>query len=116
MEEKLALCRAMAESGRGLLQTVPMFLDPKQQLANIEELGELSRQTGGACSLAPILVMPMSDLWQRSREALETQRARGADAGARLRRAAGSMATVRTSVDTGRPSLASTRGSYWSAP
>ena len=46
MREKIALCKAMAKSGRGVLQTVPYFIDIEQQLANIEELGELSLASG----------------------------------------------------------------------
>ncbi len=79
MREKIALCKAMAKSGRGVLQTVPYFIDLEQQLANIEELGELSLASGVTCSIAPIIYSPVApDAWKRSVAKLEEQRARGA--------------------------------------
>jgi N-acyl-D-aspartate/D-glutamate deacylase len=73
--EKLALCRAMAKSGRGVLQTVPYFIDLEEQLRNIEELGRLSRGSGVLCSLAPIVSSPVAgDAWRRSLAALERER------------------------------------------
>jgi N-acyl-D-amino-acid deacylase len=79
MREKIALCRAMARSGRGVLQTVPYFIDIEQQLANIEELGDLSLASGVICSIAPIVHSPLApDNWKRSLAKLEEQRARGA--------------------------------------
>ncbi len=79
MREKIALCRAMAKSGRGVLQTVPFFIDIEQQLANIEELGDLSLASGVMCSIAPIIYSPVApDGWKRSVAKLEDQRARGA--------------------------------------
>ena len=79
--EKTALCRAMAKSGRGVLQTVPYFIDVEEQLKNIAELGRLSRASGVLCSLAPIVSSPVSgDAWRRSLAALEKER----DSGARV--------------------------------
>jgi len=79
MREKLALCKAMAKSGRGTLQTVPFFIDPEQQLKNIEELGELSLATGIFCTIAPIVYSPAQpDNYKRNLDKLDQQRARGA--------------------------------------
>ena len=79
MREKIALCRAMAKSGRGVLQTVPYFIDIEQQLANIEELGDLSLASGVTCSIAPIIYSPVEpENWRRSLAKLEAQRDRGA--------------------------------------
>jgi len=79
MREKIALCQAMAKSGRGVLQTVPYFIDIEQQLANIEELGELSLASGVMCSIAPITYSPVApDNWKRSLAKLEEQQRRGA--------------------------------------
>ncbi len=76
--EKLALCQAMAKSGRGVLQTVPYFIDLEQQLENIKELGRLSRGSGVLCSLAPIVSSPVNaDAWKRSLAALEAERELG---------------------------------------
>jgi N-acyl-D-aspartate/D-glutamate deacylase len=73
--EKTALCQAMAKSGRGVLQTVPYFIDIEEQLKNIAELGRLSRASGVLCSLAPIVSSPVSgDAWRRSLKALEAER------------------------------------------
>ena len=75
MREKIALCQAMAKSGRGVLQTVPYFIDIEEQLKNIAELGRLSRASGVLCSLAPIVSSPVSgDAWRRSLKALEAER------------------------------------------
>lgn len=79
MREKIALCTAMAKSGRGTLQTVPYFLDPEQQLHNIEELAELSLASGVFCTIAPIIYSPAApDLYKRNLAKLDEQRARGA--------------------------------------
>jgi N-acyl-D-aspartate/D-glutamate deacylase len=79
MREKIALCKAMAKSGRGVLQTVPYFIDIEQQLANIEELGDLSLASGVTCSIAPIIHSPLApENWKRSVAKLEAQRDRGA--------------------------------------
>ena len=79
MREKTALCKAMAKSGRGVLQTVPYFIDIEEQLKNIEELGDLSLASGVVCSLAPITYSPVApDNWKRSIAKLEEQQKRGA--------------------------------------
>jgi N-acyl-D-amino-acid deacylase len=79
MREKTALCKAMAKSGRGVLQTVPYFIDIEKQLENIEELGELSLASGVVCSIAPITFSPVAPQnWQRSIAKLEEQQKRGA--------------------------------------
>jgi len=79
MREKTALCRAMAKSGRGTLQTVPYLIDPEQQLKNIEELGELSLASGVFCTIAPIVYNPAApDNYKRDLAKLDEQRARGA--------------------------------------
>src|SRR5262249_16037763 len=77
MREKTALCRAMAKSGRGTLQTVPYLIDPEQQLKNIEELGELSLATGVFWTIAPIVYNPAGpDNYKRDLAKLDEQRAR----------------------------------------
>ena len=79
MREKIALCQAMAKSGRGTLQTVPYLVDPEQQLKNIEELGELSLASGVFCTIAPIVYSPAApEFYKRNLEKLDEQRARGA--------------------------------------
>ena len=79
MREKIALCKAMAKSGRGALQTVPYLVDPEQQLKNIEELGELSLASGVFCTIAPIVYSPAApEFYKRNLEKLDEQRARGA--------------------------------------
>ena len=77
--ERIALACAMAAAGRGVMQTVPIFYDPPEQLRCIEELGEISRASGIMCTLAPIVFTPQSpDLWRQSIDKLEEQGARGA--------------------------------------
>jgi len=77
LDEKIALCKAMAKSGRGVWQVVPFFPDPSQQLANIRELGEISRAAGIMCSLQPILSSPASPDAKESIAALEEEHAKG---------------------------------------
>jgi N-acyl-D-amino-acid deacylase len=79
MREKIALCKAMAKSGRGTLQTVPYLIDPEEQLRNIEELGVLSLASGVFCTIAPIIYSPAApDFYKRNLDKLDEQRAKGA--------------------------------------
>ncbi len=77
-DEVIALGRAMQAMGRGLIQTVPVFYNPPEQLQNIAEMGEISRATGLLCTVAPIVHSAMSTLWKDSLDALEAEAARGA--------------------------------------
>lgn len=77
-DEVIALGRAMAGAGRGLIQTVPVFYNPPEQLKNIEEMGEISRATGLLCSVAPVVHSAGSTLWEDSLRVLDEQCARGA--------------------------------------
>ena len=78
LDEKIALARAMAKSGRGVWQVVPYFPDPKVQLENIAELGEISLAAGIPCSLQPVLSTPTAPLAEDIIAALEAEQARGA--------------------------------------
>jgi N-acyl-D-amino-acid deacylase len=77
-EEIIALGRAMRAAGRGLIQTVPVFYNPPEQLQNIADMAEISRATGLLCSVVPIVHDGMSTLWRQSLDALEAEAARGA--------------------------------------
>ncbi len=55
IDEKLALAKTMAASGRGVWQVVPYIVDPEQLLDNIRELGDISLAAGIPCSLQPVL-------------------------------------------------------------
>jgi len=77
-DEIVALGRAMARVGRGLIQTVPVFYNASSQLENIHEMGEISRQTGLMCTVAPIVHSTAGSLWSDSLAALEDETARGA--------------------------------------
>ena len=77
-EEVIALGRAMKAAGRGLVQTVPVFYNPPEQLQNIRDMGDISRATGLLCSIAPIVHSAASTLWQESLAALEDENRRGA--------------------------------------
>jgi len=76
--EKVALAKAMAETGRGIMQTVPNFIMPGEQIKCIEELADISKEAGIVCTLAPIIYSPISDLWKESLEKLEEVNADGA--------------------------------------
>jgi len=78
LDEKIALARSMAKSGRGVWQVVPYFPDPAVQLENISELGEISLAAGVPCSLQPVLSTPTSPLATEIIQALEAEHARGA--------------------------------------
>ena len=77
-DEIIALGRAMHAVGRGLIQTVPVFYNPPEQLQNIADMGEISRATGLLCTVAPIVHNAMTTLWRESLDALEAEAARGA--------------------------------------
>lgn len=76
--EKIALAKAMAETGRGVMQTVPNFTIPEEQIKCIEELAEISKASGIMCTLAPIVYSPLGDLWKESLAKLEEVNAAGA--------------------------------------
>ncbi len=78
LKEKIALAKAMAETGRGVMQTVPDFITEGQQIACIEELAEISKASGVMCTLAPIIHSSLSDVWKQSLEKLEEVNAAGA--------------------------------------
>lgn len=78
LNEKIALSKAMAKSGRGIWQIVPFFPDLKKELDNIRELGDISLAAGVPCSLQPVLSSPTSPNAEEIINALEEQQARGA--------------------------------------
>ena len=78
LNEKIALAKAMAKSGRGIWQIVPYFPDLKRELDNIRELGEISLAAGIPCSLQPVLSSPTSPKAEEIIEALEVEQKRGA--------------------------------------
>lgn len=78
LEEKIALAKAMAKSGRGIWQIVPFFPVLEKELDNIRELGEISLAAGIPCSLQPVLSSPTSPNAEEIISALEEQQARGA--------------------------------------
>ncbi len=78
INEKIALAKAMAKSGRGIWQIVPFFPDLKRELDNIRELGDISLAAGIPCSLQPVLSSPTSPHAEEIIAALEEQQARGA--------------------------------------
>jgi len=77
-DEVIALGRAMASAGRGIIETVPVFYNPPQQLENIREMAEISRSSGVMCTVAPIVHSADTTLWKDSLAALEEEAARGA--------------------------------------
>jgi len=78
IDEKVALAKAMAKSGRGIWQIVPFFPDLNRELDNIRELGDISLAAGIPCSLQPVLSSPTSPHAEEIIAALEEQKARGA--------------------------------------
>ena len=78
INEKIALAKAMAKSGRGIWQIVPFFPDLNRELDNIRELGDISLASGIPCSLQPVLSSPTSPHAEEIIAALEEQQARGA--------------------------------------
>ena len=77
-DEIVALGKAMKAAGRGIIQTVPVFFNPPQQLENIKEMAEISRQTGLMCSVAPIVHSASNTLWSDSLKLLAEENANGA--------------------------------------
>ncbi len=77
-DEIIALGRAMKAAGRGLIQTVPVFYNPPEQINNINEMAEISLATGLMCTVAPIVHSAANNLWRDSLDALEAHAKRGA--------------------------------------
>jgi N-acyl-D-aspartate/D-glutamate deacylase len=77
LDEKVAMAKAMASSGRGIWQVVPYFIDPDETDKNIRELGEISLAAGIPCSLQPILGSPDGRV-PRQIDALAREHERGA--------------------------------------
>jgi N-acyl-D-aspartate/D-glutamate deacylase len=77
-DEIVALGKAMKAAGRGLIQTVPVFYNPPEQLKNIDEMAEISLATGLMCSVAPIVHSAANSLWKDSLDSLEAHAKRGA--------------------------------------
>ena len=70
---------AAAEAGGSLFEAVPEAGDPVALEANIRELGEISRRSGLACTIQPIIYLPtIPDLWRRTLGWLSEEAARGA--------------------------------------
>ena len=77
IDEKLALAKAMAASGRGIWQVVPYFIDLDRTDDNIRELGDISLAAGIPCSLQPVLGQPDGKS-PRQLESLRREHERGA--------------------------------------
>ncbi len=78
LREKQALARAVVDAGGSVLETVPMAGDPAEFRACVEELGEISRESGILCMLQPILYFPpQPDLWEQSLGWIEREWERG---------------------------------------
>ncbi|MEM7365037.1 MAG: amidohydrolase family protein, partial [Pseudomonadota bacterium] len=77
IDEKIALAKAMAASGRGIWQVVPYFIDLDQTDDNIRELGDISLAAGIPCSLQPVLGQPDGST-PRQLSSLQREHERGA--------------------------------------
>ena len=78
IKEKIALAKAATIRGRGVWQVVPYFIDMETQLKNIQELGDISLETGIMCTFQPVLSTPDAPKAERIMEALQKERDRGA--------------------------------------
>ena len=78
LKEKMALAKASTITGRGVWQVVPYFIDMDTQLKNIQELGDISLETGVMCTFQPVLSTPDAPKAERIMEALQKERDRGA--------------------------------------
>ncbi|MEC7957928.1 MAG: amidohydrolase family protein [Pseudomonadota bacterium] len=78
IKEKMALAKAATITGRGVWQVVPYFIDMETQLKNIQELGDISLETGIMCTFQPVLSTPDAPKAERIMEALQKERDRGA--------------------------------------
>ena len=70
-KEKMALAKAATITGRGVWQVVPYFIDMETQLKNIQELGDISLETGIMCTFQPVLSTPDAPKAERIMEALQ---------------------------------------------
>jgi N-acyl-D-amino-acid deacylase len=78
--EKLALIRALADEGRGIVEVAPNLLAGDEAVvALIDEFGEYALQTGVLCSISPILQSPLlGELWRTMLDRFENWQQRGA--------------------------------------
>jgi N-acyl-D-amino-acid deacylase len=76
--ELLALYRALASAGRGLVECAPNPRDPEKILALIDQLAAFSLETGVTTSFSPILYSPGQDGWLRQMSRIMTWQQRGA--------------------------------------
>jgi N-acyl-D-amino-acid deacylase len=76
--ELLALYRALASGGRGLVECAPNPRDPEKVLALIDQLAAFSLETGVTTSFSPILYSPGQDGWLRQMSRIITWQQRGA--------------------------------------
>ncbi len=74
IKEKMALAKAATITGRGVWQVVPYFIDMETQLKNIQELGDISIETGIMCTFQPVLSTPDAPKAERIMEALQKKR------------------------------------------
>ncbi len=78
LKERIALAKAMAKSGRGVWQIAPFFPDPRREIQNIEELGEISLAARVVGSVQPVMSSPSAPLAEPIIDVLEALQKRGA--------------------------------------
>jgi N-acyl-D-aspartate/D-glutamate deacylase len=79
LRERVALARAARAAGGGVMQTVPDLSTEGGLEVCLDELGRISRETGIACTLQPVIYFPRTpDLWKRALDGLERENRTGA--------------------------------------
>ena len=79
LREKIALARTVTAKGRRFVQVIRDFVDPEKQLAQLDELAEISLASGALCAALTVIDSPtIPDFWKRDLQKLEEIQLRGA--------------------------------------
>ncbi len=73
-EERLALARVCAEEGRPWAQYAIHPTDGRIRAEELNEMGELARESGGSFSANGLFVLPGTDQWRRDLDYMESKR------------------------------------------
>lgn len=79
LREKIALAKTVTANGRRFVQVIRDFMDTDMQLAQLDELAEISLASGALCAALTVIDSPtIPDSWKRDLAKLEELQARGA--------------------------------------
>jgi N-acyl-D-amino-acid deacylase len=79
LKEKIALARTVTANNRRFVQAIRDFSDSEKQMAQLDELAEISLASGALCAVLTVIDSPtIPGMWKRDLEKLESLQQRGA--------------------------------------